>query len=83
MKLALSILMAIGVFGAEPIKPAKTPPDPAFNRLYPNAEIEKFLKAYAEAYPDWVKLEAIGKGGGRRHDLGADHYEPQNRRAWR
>ena len=63
MKLALSILMALGVFGAEPIKPAKTPPDPAFNRLYPNAEIEKFLQAYAEAYPDWVKLEAIGKGG--------------------
>ena len=63
MKLALSILIAIGLFGAEPIKPAKTPPDPAFNRLYPNGEIEKFLKAYAEAYPDWVKLEAIGQGG--------------------
>ena len=63
MKLALSILIALAVFGAEPIKPAKTPPDPAFNRLYPNAEIEKFLKAYADAYPDWVKLEAIGKGG--------------------
>ncbi len=62
MRLALIFLVS-SLFGAEAIKPAKTPPDPAFNRLYPNAEIEKFLKAYTEAYPDWVKLEAIGQGG--------------------
>ena len=65
MRNLLSALLAAGlVMAADPIAPKKTPaPDPAFNRLYPNAEIVKLLKAYAEAYPEWMKLEVIGKGG--------------------
>lgn len=63
MKSFLTFLaVAALMFAAAPIQPKKTPPDPAFNRLYPNAEIVKFLRAYAEAYPEWMKLESIGKG---------------------
>jgi len=63
-RLILSFVwVAAAAFAAEPIKPVKAAPDPAFNRLYPNAEIVKLLKAYAEAYPEWMKLEVIGKGG--------------------
>ena len=46
---------------AEPLKPRVIPPDPAFNRLYPNDRILEFLKGYQAAYPDWVKLTSIGK----------------------
>lgn len=52
-----------GAWAAEPLKPVKPAPDPAFNRLYPNDQIVKFLQGYAAAYPDWVKIESIGKGG--------------------
>lgn len=63
MRILMSLGLAAMAWGTEPLKPVKAPPDPAFNRVYPNAEIEKFLRGYAEAYPDWVKLETIGKGG--------------------
>lgn len=60
----LCIWLALSsAWAADAIRPVKAPPEPAFNRLYPNAEIEKFLQGYAESYPEWVKLEAIGKGG--------------------
>ncbi|MCP4897488.1 MAG: peptidase M14 [bacterium] len=36
-------------------------PDPQFNRLYPNDEIVEFLRGYAKAFPEWVRLESIGK----------------------
>lgn len=65
MRFLLSLCLAGSWLAAEPIKPAKTPPDPAFNRLYPNAEVVKLLKGFAEAYPDWMKLESIGKGSER------------------
>lgn len=47
----------------QPIVPATDPPKTAFNRLYANAEIVTLLKAYAAAYPAWMKLEVIGRGG--------------------
>ncbi len=51
---------------AQPLEARGTPPDPHFNRLHPNDEIVGLLRGYAAAYPDWVKLESIGKttGGG-------------------
>lgn len=61
MRILLALCLA-GLSWAQPIKPVKTPPDPAFNRLYPNADVVKLLKAYAESYPEWMKLESIGKG---------------------
>lgn len=51
------------LFAADPLKPVKPAPEPAFNRNYPNDQIVRFLRGYAEAYPEWVKLETIGKGG--------------------
>ncbi len=36
-------------------------PDPKWDRLYPNAEVLAMLRAYAAAYPDFVKLESLGK----------------------
>jgi hypothetical protein len=61
MRILLALCLA-GLSWAQPIQPVKTPPDPAFNRLYPNADVVKLLKAYAESYPEWMKLESIGKG---------------------
>jgi hypothetical protein len=46
---------------AAPITPKTTPPDPNWDRLYPNAQILEMMRGYAKAYPDWVKLESLGK----------------------
>jgi hypothetical protein len=64
--IAVFLSLSLALSGAAPIVPARnvTPPDPPFNRLHPNKAIEGFLHGYAKAYPDWVKLESIGKGGG-------------------
>jgi len=59
-------LSPLAAFGAEPLEPAAAPPDPHFNRLYHPDEIDAMLQGYAEAYPDWVKLESIGKSLGGR-----------------
>jgi hypothetical protein len=56
--LSLSLL----TFAQEPLKPRTPPPTPAWDRFYPNAEIINFLQGYAKSYPEWVKLESIGKG---------------------
>ncbi len=45
----------------EPLAPKATPPDPHFNRLYHNDLIYEMMRGYAKAYPDWVKLESLGK----------------------
>jgi hypothetical protein len=37
------------------------PPDPQWDRLYPNAEILTMMRGYEAAYPGWVKLESLGK----------------------
>lgn len=44
-----------------PLKPIGNPPDPHWDRLYPNAQVLTILRGYAAAYPDWVKLESLGK----------------------
>ena len=57
----LLLTSACLVSAAEPLKPKAPPPDPRFNRLYPNDEIVAFLQGYAAAYPGWATLESIGK----------------------
>lgn len=54
-------VLSLLVLGGEPLKPKSTIPDPHFNRLYHNDDILKFLRGYAKAFPDWFKLESIGK----------------------
>jgi len=63
-RMVFALLAALAAFGAEPLKPKAAPPDPAFNRLYPNDRIVEFLKGYAAAYPEFVKLASIGKASG-------------------
>ena len=46
---------------AEPLKPKGTHPAAAFNRLHPYEEMVDLLKGYAAAYPEWTKLESLGK----------------------
>lgn len=58
----VALLLGLGsTNAAEPITPVETPPQPVFNRLYDFDEITTLLKGYAAAYPDWLKLESIGK----------------------
>jgi len=59
--LIICCLSSLLSMGAEPLKSVKTPPDPHFNRLSHNDVIVAHLKGYAAAYPDWVKLESLGK----------------------
>lgn len=66
MRAVLAFFTAATLFAAEPLKPAKTPPAPAFNRYYGYQETVDLMRAYAEAYPGWVKLESIGKTLGGR-----------------
>jgi hypothetical protein len=58
---AASLLGTALLSAAQPIKPTGTPPRPNFNRLHPLDEIVGMMKGYASAYPEWVKLESIGK----------------------
>lgn len=46
---------------AEPLRPRGNPPAPIFNRLHTYEEIVDVLKGYAAAYPEWTRLESIGK----------------------
>lgn len=45
----------------EPLRVARKAPEPGFNRFFTFAEVTELLHGYAAAYPDWVKLESIGK----------------------
>ncbi|MBM3760098.1 MAG: peptidase M14 [Acidobacteria bacterium] len=58
----LSLILA-GTLMAQtaPLTPKSPAPDPNWDRLYPNAQILEMMRGYAKAYPDWVKLESLGK----------------------
>ncbi|MCP4660701.1 MAG: peptidase M14 [bacterium] len=45
----------------EPIRAARKAPEPGFNRFFTFEEVTELLQGYAAAYPEWVKLESIGK----------------------
>ena len=63
---ALFLFVLPGAWAAGPLQAKTDPPDPHFNRLYHNDRIVEFLKGYADAYPDFVTLESIGKSLGGR-----------------
>lgn len=46
---------------AQPITPTGKAPEPHFDRLMTFEQVEGLLRAYAQAYPQWVKLESLGK----------------------
>jgi hypothetical protein len=52
---------SLSLVASEPLKPAMQPPQPSFNRLYSYSEVTQLLHGYAAAYPEWLKLESIGK----------------------
>jgi len=59
--LALAATLPPAARAAEPLQPKGNAPVAAFNRLHPYEEIVDLLKGYAAAYPQWVKLETLGK----------------------
>jgi hypothetical protein len=59
--LLLAALTATPARAAEPLAPRAESPSPRFNRLHDYEEMTGILRAYARAYPEWVKLESIGK----------------------
>lgn len=59
--LALALAAAPAARAAEPLQPRGEAPAAAFNRLHDYEEMTELLRAYARAYPDWVRLESIGK----------------------
>ena len=62
LKSLLSLILS-GALMAQtvPLVPVGTAPDPNFDRLYPNAQILEMMRGYAKSYPDWVKMESLGK----------------------
>jgi hypothetical protein len=58
---ALGLAAAAPARAAEPLTPRGDAPAPGFNRLHDYPEMTEILRAYARAYPEWVKLESIGK----------------------
>lgn len=57
MREFISCLLAASLLAAQ--QPA--PPDPAWDRLYPNAEVLELMRGYERSYPGWVKVESLGK----------------------
>jgi hypothetical protein len=40
---------------------AQAPPDPQWDRLYPNPAVLEMMRGFERGYPGWVKLESLGK----------------------
>jgi hypothetical protein len=62
----LALLAAVSPsadMAADPLRPQGNPPAVGFNRLHTYEEIVGILKGYAAAYPQWARLESIGKSG--------------------
>ncbi len=59
--LAVAPPVAAAAAAARPIEARGEAPHPRFDRLYDYPEMTGLLQGYARAYPDWVKLESIGK----------------------
>jgi Zinc carboxypeptidase len=59
---ALALLAAsLPASAASPIEPKGKAPAATFNRLHPYEEMTELIKGFAAAYPEWTKLESIGK----------------------
>lgn len=59
--LACSLAIMSPADAGEPLKPVGRPPAPRFNRLYDTEAVGRLLRAYAQAYPRWLKLSTIGQ----------------------
>jgi hypothetical protein len=46
---------------AAPLQPAGPEPQPRFNRVHDYDEVVRTLKGFHAAYPQWTRLESIGK----------------------
>jgi hypothetical protein len=58
----ISLILCLAVFSQDKsLKPKVAAPDPNWDRLYPNAQILEMMRGYQRAYPDWVKMESLGK----------------------
>ncbi len=69
------------VLAAEPIRPAKTPPAPDFNRLHTYEEMVAYLQGYAAAYPELGEARVDRQEHpGPRHVARDDHESCDRRR---
>jgi len=59
--LVLPLLHPVPAGAGEPLVARGQAPRPRFNQLSDYDEITALLQGYAAAWPDWVKLESIGK----------------------
>jgi Zinc carboxypeptidase len=66
VSVSLPLLAAISpprTEAATPIVPTGAPPAATFNRLHTYEEVVELLKGYAAAYPQWTRLESLGRSG--------------------
>ena len=59
--LAAAFLLPSGARAAAPLQPVGKEPQPRFNRLHDDVEVAQILKDFHAAYPQWTRLESIGK----------------------
>ncbi len=62
LRSAFSLLLSLTLLAQDlTLKPKVAAPDPNWDRLYPNAQILEMMRGYQRAYPEWVKMESLGK----------------------
>jgi murein tripeptide amidase MpaA len=59
--LLLSAAMLLPAQTAKPLEAKSAPPMPQWDQLFPNEKILEMMRGYAKSYPEWVKLESLGK----------------------
>jgi hypothetical protein len=62
LRSTFSLLLSLTLLAQDlTLKPKVAAPDPNWDRLYPNAQILEMMRGYQRAYPEWVKMESLGK----------------------
>jgi hypothetical protein len=62
LALALALAAAAPAL-AQPLEARTPPPELRADRLYDFPQVAELLQGYARAYPDWVRVESVGKSG--------------------
>jgi hypothetical protein len=57
----MSVVMLLPAQNVKPLEAKVPAPAPQWDQLFPNDKILDMMRGYAKSYPEWVKLESLGK----------------------
>lgn len=61
LALLMSVVMLLPAQNVKPLEAKVPAPAPQWDQLFPNDKILDMMRGYAKSYPEWVKLESLGK----------------------